>query len=212
MKMTLLFLLCIAFCQNAYANLILNGGFEDPQVPDRSWQWFTSDQVVGWEGSNIEIWDSLNRFEAYQGEQHAELNAHGQSGPFSIFQSFATNLGETYEVSFAYAARRNQSEAFNFDITDASNSILFTSLLNQHRVKNWSTFNTRFVATSALTTIRFTTVNQGSYGNFLDAVSVVTSSQPSLAAFRQSNVPEPSTIMLILLAIALLAVKRFWKS
>lgn len=202
MKVLVVFLFCIAFCQNAYANLIINGSFEDPNIPDSTWQWFTSNNVPGWQGSNIEIWDSLNGLEAYEGEQHAELNAHGSSGPFSIYQTFATNFGQSYSVTFAYAARSNNNEVFNFDVIDDNDLSIFNTQLNQHTVNNWSVFNTSFLASSALTTIRFTTLNTGTYGNFLDAVSVTSSS-------AQNNVSEPPGLLILTIIACLIGLNRY---
>lgn len=204
------FLLSFIFTPFAKAGLIINGGFEDTFVKDGSWKWFTSDKVDGWDGSNIEIWDSLTKFKSYQGEQHAELNAHGSRGVFSIFQTFSTNNNKSYDVSFAYAARRSNSESFMFEVLDASNnSVIFSQLMDEHQVNNWSKFGTSFKAESDQTMIRFTTVNKGTVGNFLDDVNVVASRLISSSSIQ--SVSEPSTFALsglLLTAIALFRVKR----
>ncbi len=201
MKTWFAFLFCVAFCQTAAAGLIQNGSFEQTKVPDRSWRWFTSDKVLGWQGSNIEIWHRLNNFSAYEGKQHAELNAHGAKGPFSIFQTFATELGQAYAVSFAYAARTNNSEAFVFDVLDQQDISIYSQLLDQHTVKNWSLFNTSFIATSAYTTIRFTTVNKGSYGNFLDDINVTSLNRRNITLSRVNNVPESSPLLALVVLV-----------
>ncbi|MFT5898002.1 MAG: hypothetical protein ACI97K_000641, partial [Glaciecola sp.] len=64
----------------ANANLIQNGGFEDNAVNDGQWSWYASNDVNNWSGSNLEIWDSLQGVHAYEGENHAELNAHPYTG------------------------------------------------------------------------------------------------------------------------------------
>ena len=58
----------------ANANLMINGGFEQTKVGTNKWRWFTADNVSGWSGSNIEIWDRFQNFDAFEGVQHAELN------------------------------------------------------------------------------------------------------------------------------------------
>lgn len=208
MKTRFVFLFCIAFCQTATATLIQNGSFEETKVPEQSWRWFTSDKVLGWQGSNIEIWHRLNNFSAYEGKQHAELNAHGAKSPFSIFQTFATELGQAYAVSFAYAARTNNSEAFVFDVLDQQDISIYSQLLDQHTVNSWSLFNTSFVATSAYTTIRFTTLNKGTYGNFLDDINVNSLNSVNIASSRISNVPESSALFLALVVLVLVFSNR----
>ena len=119
------------------ANLITNGSFESLDVPTGSWRWFTSDQVAGWRGSNIEIWDSLFAFNAYEGEQYIELNAHPfNKAAFSISQSFVTEVGREYEVKFAYSARNSIKEMFRFRLY-SSMSTLINQVIQDHRVKQW---------------------------------------------------------------------------
>lgn len=185
---------------SANANLIVNGGFEDSNVNNNSWKWFTSADVLGWEGSNIEIWDQYQNFNAYEGRQYAELNAHPSNGQaFSIFQSFATNIGSIYNVSFAYSARANTNEAFQFDLFSGNNS-LFSEIITDHTVKNWSTFNLVFQATAAQTTLKFTSVTpySGTIGNFLDDVVVTGGSNDT---FITTDVPEPHTLLLFSIAL-----------
>ena len=151
------------------ANLIQNGGFEDTAVSSNSWAWFYASDVLGWSGSNIEIWDSFQGFSAFEGTQHAELNAHPSNGQaFSIYQSFNTQVGASYDLSFAYSARSSINEAFLLNLYAADNSSLVSTLLDDHEVRKWSLFNTSFVAIDLTTTLRFTSVtpNSGTVGNF----------------------------------------------
>ena len=199
MKTYLYSILCIPLflCANvAQAGLIVNGGFEANDINNNSWKWFDSSKVSGWDGSNIEIWDSLQKFESFEGEQHAELNAHGSKGSFSIFQTFSTDLFQAYQVDFAYAARKRNSESFLFEILDETGSSLFSNVMDDHTIKTWSTFNHKFIATTALTTIRFTTINTGTYGNFLDNVNVSALVSPGVQV-----VSEPSNIALFTLTL-----------
>jgi hypothetical protein len=155
---------------SASANLIVNGGFEDNDVATNSWSFFTSDLVNGWEGSNVEIWDSFGGVVAHGGTQHAELNAHPYSGDiFSIYQDFATVVGQSYLVDFFYRARVDNQEAFSFSVGSLS------GILDDHEVGSWSHYSGSFVADSTLSTIRFSSLNTGTLGNFLDDVSVMAS-------------------------------------
>lgn len=152
---------------NAQANLIVNGGFEDNNVAPGNWAYFPSASVNGWEGDNIEIWDSFGGVVAPEGTRHAELNAHPFDGTvFSIYQSFATVIGQTYDVSFFYGARENSSEQFSFSAGSLA------ALLNDHVVGSWKQFIGSFVATGTISTITFTSFDNSTVGNFLDDVVV----------------------------------------
>ena len=58
---------------SASANLLVNGSFEDNEVAPNSWQVFNSSGVSGWDGSNIEIWNSYNNIDAADGSNFVEL-------------------------------------------------------------------------------------------------------------------------------------------
>ncbi|MEM7613358.1 MAG: DUF642 domain-containing protein [Pseudomonadota bacterium] len=172
----------------ANASLIVNGGFEDNDVNGGAggWQWYSASDVNGWDGSNIEIWQDFGSIGAYEGEQHAELNAHPNGGDvFSIFQTFSTVEGASYELFFAYGARRSDNEAFQVELLGAST--LLDQLIDDHTVNNvWETFSFTFTADSSETTLRFTAItpDTGTVGNFLDGISVVA-------------VPAPGTLLLL---------------
>lgn len=184
------------FAVSASANLIVNGSFEENDVPDSSWRWYESTSVAGWGGDNIEIWDSLQNVDSAVGDQHAELNAHPNTndGIFSIYQDFDTVVGQWYDVSFFYSARTGNAtssdEAFNFSIVD----VIDDMLIDDHVKGEWSLFEGGFMATSATSRIEFTSVTTGTYGNFLDGVSV--------------SVPEPGSIALLSLGLVGLGLAR----
>jgi hypothetical protein len=207
-KMKLVALLTLIFtsiCSPVMANLIQNGGFEDTAVSRNSWAWFYASDVVGWSGSNIEIWDSFQGFSAFEGSQHAELNAHPSNGQaFSIFQSFTTLIGATYELSFAYSARSSNNEAFLLSLYAGNSTELVSTLIDDHEVKKWSLFNSSFVATDLTTTLRFTSVTpySGTVGNFLDDIKV-TESPRRFAGFT-AQVPEPGSMLLVIIGLTFL--------
>lgn len=161
---------------SAQATLIVNGGFEANPLNKNKWSYFASSQVAGWEGSNIEIWHHLNGVIAPEGNHHAELNADGKNnGAWSIFQTFATTKGQLYDFSFFYRARANTKEAFEFSIGNVE------ALIQQHSTSAWNKYSGSFVADSTSSTIRFTAVNGGTMGNFIDDVVVTQGVNPVLA-------------------------------
>ena len=174
----------------AYGNLIVNGGFESPDITS-GWTYGT-DPTGGWQGDNIEVWASgFLGVDSYEGNQHGELNAHAYDGTaWSIYQSFDSVLAEVYDISFAYRARRSNSEVFRVTLQDSSGTIL-DQLVDDHVTGQWNYFADSFLGTGNEMTLTFTSVTPraGTVGNFLDAVEV-------------TNVPEPSTLALFGVGLA----------
>jgi hypothetical protein len=191
------------------ANLIVNGGFEDTQIRKNSWNWFNSSRVDGWDGSNIEIWNTFQSFSAHEGSQHAELNAHGSSnGPFSIAQAFTTEIGRIYDLSFAYSARSRSNESFLFELFSDNQDSLIHNVFDDHEVKKWRTYEDSFTASDTTTILRFTSITpyKGSVGNFLDAINVTDSGQPFVNA---AKVSEPTTLLFFLITVSGLLFRLF---
>jgi len=172
------------FSANTQANLIENGSFETPDIDtvigergstSATWQFYNSEDVDGFSGSNVEIWNSgFLGVEAWEGGQFMELNSHGNSvGAFTVYQSFDTVIGQSYEFSFAYRARRNNNEAFNVNL-GGSNSSLLDTTFSDHETGFWSTFTSFFTAEEEQTTLRFTAITPTSrtVGNFIDCASI----------------------------------------
>ncbi|MBU2955626.1 DUF642 domain-containing protein [Marinobacter sp. F3R08] len=188
----------------ASGNLLTNGGFESTPALTNSaggWGFFSPDQVDGWDtdGNNIEIWSSgFGGVNADEGEQFAELNAHPKTGSaFTLFQDIVTNIGQSYELSFAYRARSGSgTESFNVAAGDLSLDIANTS------ANDWTTYSGIFTASSETTRLLFTSVSPetNTFGNFLDDVSVI------------AKVPEPGSLALLGLGLAGLGLSRRRKS
>ena len=189
----------------AHANLILNGSFENNDIKSNSWKAFTAGTVDGWSGTNMELWDNFQGLNAFDGSQYAELNANGNNGRYFIFQSFSTEADATYDVSFAYAAR-GKGESFQLDIFSDTDNILFSQVFDDHAIKTWSEFYGDFVAQTALTTIRFSTINTGTYGNFVD--DIVVTEAPRLASVSSVSVSEPASLAILLPLSAFAFIRR----
>jgi len=178
-------------------NLLTNGSFEDNFVPKNSWTWYPSEQVNGWQGTNMEFWQNLHEIKAFEGSKFLELNADGpNTGEWSVFQQFATTAGARYEVSFAYRNRTGRDESFKLAVGDLTQS--FTHRNNG----SWTLFSGWFTAESDKAELRFTSLNSGTYGNFIDDVRVWQAAVPA-----SSQVSAASTLSLLALAGGLL----FWR-
>ncbi|MGF1685506.1 DUF642 domain-containing protein [Photobacterium japonica] len=185
------------FSAFSQANLIQHGSFEEPDVGNKKWRYFapaTTPGLSGWQGDNIEIWDSLFGFESSHGDQHAELNAHPNQGSyFSIYQTFATNPSQLYTLSFDYAARRNSGESFFVKVM-GDTPLLLTTLADHERF-TWRHYSETFYADSDFSTLRFVSKNKGTRGNLLDNIHVTV-------------VPEPDLLFPVLLLVVFLLTQR----
>jgi hypothetical protein len=180
------------------ANLLVNGGFEqDLGISNGGWSAFNSSAIDGWDGERIEIWNNKAPG-AYEGNQFAELNADPNIGDlFTLYQVFNTVIGQTYDYSFAYRARQNDSEEFNFFVGDSSivPQDATSFLINDHTTSQWDLFTGSFTALSTESQIFFSSTNTGTFGNFIDDVNV-------------TAVPEPGTLALFGLGLAGLCASR----
>ncbi len=193
----------------ASANLIVNGGFEEPATGapiggGNGWAYYDAENINGWNGDNLELWIGRNP-DAYEGDYHAELNAHGANGSsseaataWSITQTFNTVANQSYNLFFAYSARRGteeeSSEAFRVSIEGATET--FDYVINDHTTAGWLTFAESFIAAGTSATLTFTSIfpESRTVGNFLDDVRV--------------TVPEPSSIAILALGLVGLGISR----
>ncbi len=183
-------------------NLILNGDFEQPNLPNNVEGWDTIAHGtpglawrVNWTnpaqhtlictGPRLEIQAGVNGWAASSGERYAELDADCGTGAdrgivtdalVDISQTIATQVGGVYKVSFAFAARPN---------TNQSDNILSVYFGGQRiaQINNdggnfnnpeWHNYSYYVTATSSQTEVRFSgrDSNGDSYGIFVDGIDV----------------------------------------
>jgi len=185
-------------------NLITNGGFEQPTPLPHNWgEEFSagSSGIPGWAvvSGSVDI-QGASWFDPYQGAQSLDLDG---SHPGSIEQSFATTVGTTYQLSFAYANNPDSRGTFNgpqtADVTvaDSGGTTLLSSTVTHTgstpKAMNYEIFTGTFVADTTTATLKFTSTDP-SYSNngiALDAVSVSLSSAQTLTALTASTASAP---------------------
>ena len=188
----------VGIAATADANLIINGGFENPVNPisgNHGGGHFTNfgPGLTGWtiSSGNVDIVDNRNLSQSFSwasnsGSQSLDLNG---IKPGTISQTFSTGSGKLYELSFYYADNAYDALTFvskaNVKLTGGSlnTSTQITHSGSKPSAMNWLHFVSTFVAQSSSTTLTFQGVNSGSGGIALDDVSV-------------TFVPEPSTFAL----------------
>ena len=136
-------------------------------------------------------------FNAYDADRSLDMNG---SGPGSVYQSFATVIGQTYTVSF-YMAGNPAIELGDkpLQVTVAGYSNVFHFDTTGHSLPNigpWDYDSFSFLATAASSTLTFTSLATGPCGPALDKVEVV---------------PLPPTVLLLgsgLLGLGLLRLRQ----
>lgn len=178
----------------ARANLLVNGSFEEPVTSVYTVIPAGSSDLTGWVilSGSVDV-VGPGSWPAYEGDQTLDLDG---DQPGAIEQSFATIVGGSYSISFAYS--NNPYGGQNPAWANVSLSGLgLADLLDVDITHGDSTvgdmdyflFSFAFIANSNLTTLRFASLNGGSSGGIvLDAVSVTS---------RNSAVPEPSSLALL---------------
>ena len=193
------------------ANLIVNGGFEDPAIPAGTFA------ALGGGGS-IPGWDILGvdtalvnssyaeaniTFQARSGQAFMDLSGVGNSGPTSgIAQDVATLVGQIYTLSFWVGNADGSGNAnyllpstVNLSI-DGGGLVSFTNGATTTGLNNWRRFSATFTATGTTTNIAFLNgTDLGDSQTGLDDVSLVEGT---------TAVPEPSAWMLMISGFAIL--------
>ena len=180
--------------------LIVNGGFEVPSISPDRWSNVTagSTRITGWTVSSGDV-DivSVGHSRPYDGQQWLDLSGDASG---EIEQSFSTNAGQAYELSFWYANNPSGSASgYDAEVTVTGNGTLLDAWISHSGSTKpnmkYQFFSEFFVADSSSTTLRFQSLTGGNAGIALDSVSVV--------------VPEPSTLILLAVSsIGLIVYRR----
>ena len=145
------------------ANLLVNGDFEassDPTATPPGWTNIGhSDGVISY---------GIGPLPAYDGDYFYDLGGYGDaSGPVGdgIMQSVATTIGQTYKLTFGLTSEdvKGMSE---LEVLIGGQSTLFSlSSTGTWFLKGFETQSITYVATSAMTDIKFIETANSSGGN-----------------------------------------------
>jgi hypothetical protein len=191
----------------AKANLIVNGGFEQPVLGTGVFFQNETTSFLGWTvaPNNVDIVNPTVGWgaPAAEGNQVLDLVGYGATGGIAS-TSFATTIGTKYFFGFAYANNLGfPGASASYNVFDASNNSLLGGTVSHSTSVtgnlNWNFVTSSFVADSTTSNLQFTEILGGNNaGILLDAVEV-------------SAVPEPSTwAMMILgfLGVGFMAYRR----
>jgi len=176
----------------AQQRTFFNGGFEqnDPRGPGTpSFQIFNDNAVDEWSSTTneIELWDDgFRNTPAYEGDVFAEMNANVAG---TLFQEVCLISGETVEWFFAHRARPggpniNPQQAV-LEVADLSgNLVQFLAAQSTDIADGWQTNSgsTNFSGPTGIYRVQFRSTNPGSFGNFIDALTLNISSFAVLSA------------------------------
>jgi|GEM_PF-292715 len=222
--------LALGLFQNANANLI-NGGFEDPDFgPGPQFDLVHESTVPGWETTatdgRIEIWsNNFGSVPAYEGNQHAELNANQVSTLFQDLSGVAAN--STLGWQFAHRGRQGV-DTMKFELTDlgvdnmlggGDDATLFMQTVSDGNGA-WGFYpGSGSLALGNTIRLSFTSISSeggAAIGNFLDDVNLFVAAPPPppppAPAPGPLAVPEPTSFALFTVVGVVLGCVAAWRT
>src|SRR3990167_3363739 len=165
---------------NQTGNLILNGGFETPDVPTGGWAIYPDASLTSWtveSGAGLEIQDHAAG-NPHGGNQLAELDSNNSS---AISQTLATVAGQQYRLTLWYSPRPGNPAGDNTigtlvkvvsDDTILVNDTIGVAATGDSNT-TWTKYTYNFFATDTATKVIFSDLGiNNSYGGYLDDISV----------------------------------------
>jgi hypothetical protein len=181
---------------SAQANVIVNGGFEAPDIPAGTFQVFAA--IPGWTlvaGHSIEMQDHVAG-SPFEGNQFVELDSFANS---SMQQLAPTTALQPYTLSFAYSPRPGVAAASN-GIDVFFNGGLVTALATSGiglQDTAWTVYSFTVVPTLGTSSVVFTATGvSDQLGGYIDDV-------------RLTQAPEPVTLSLLAIGLCGVAARRF---
>jgi hypothetical protein len=173
----------------ASAQLVTNGGFEDPTISGPCCSTVPPDALPGWTATpNVNVvngtFSSAGGVNlAYEGNQYLDLV--GQGGTGSISQDISLAEGVVYTLTFAYSHNLfspNSATSASAEFTIGTLTGMVSHNTGDNSDLDWQIFTGNFMATGPMSTLNFTNLTGGvNEGILLDAVSIT------------QAVPEPTT-------------------
>lgn len=167
----------------ANANLVVNGGFEDPALPYGSWTVFSG--ITGWSltsGHSIEVQNHVAG-SPYEGDQHVELDSYANS---AMAQTIATVAGQNYNLSFAYSPRPSVAAGSNYINVFWNGALLASPTGTTSGDTSWTVYNYLVTAAGATSVLEFSASGTSdSLGGYIDDVRL------------ESSVPAPASLALL---------------
>ena len=167
--------------------VLQNGSFEDGGFVDTSgtgdgFEFLAggSTKITGWTvgGVGVDWHDGITFDSPQDGSLLVDLNLNGTPGQTgTLSQTFATNVGETYELSLYLAGAGAVSNGFSpnrsVTVDIAGINQVFSTPASDGTVLTWEEHTLGFTATGASTTLTFSSPDDtGFWGPLLDDVSV----------------------------------------
>ena len=159
----------------------VNGGFEDPDIGS-GYQIMSQSNVPGWSTTagdkKIELWhDGFNGFDAAEGEQFAELNAH-QVG--NLYQPLCLEPGA--EISWSiYHRGRSGVDVASIGIGDNFNNVTVLETMSDGNAA-WGFYSgTYTVPAETITYVVISSISStgsNSYGNLVDGFQCTVTYDP----------------------------------